>query len=149
MENIADSDGSDQHRIAIVGFSSESNIKTGKKVAKEAFVPVTQQDGSVNDALITAINSLKTEGATRSDLGLANAKNIFGEDSKNEEKRNRVVIMFTDGVPTTNSSFSKVVANDAIGHAKSMKDNGVTIYTIGIFDGANPAQKPITNQTDQ
>ncbi len=149
MENIADSDGSDQHRIAIVGFSSGSNIKTGKKVAKEAFVPVAQQDGSVNDALITAINSLKTEGATRSDLGLANAKNIFGEDSKNEEKRNRVVIMFTDGVPTTNSSFSKVVANDAIGHAKSMKDNGVTIYTIGIFDGANPAQKPITNQTDQ
>lgn len=47
--------------------------------------------------------------------------------------------MFTDGVPG-NSGFDISVANDAIKAAKTMKDNGVVVYTIGIFTGAEPSQ---------
>lgn len=47
--------------------------------------------------------------------------------------------MFTDGVPG-DSGFDISVANDAIKAAKTMKDNGVVVYTIGIFTGAEPSQ---------
>ena len=48
------------------------------------------------------------------------------------------MIFFTDGTPTTQSEFSNGVASDAISAAKAMKDAGASVYTIGIFDGANP-----------
>ena len=49
------------------------------------------------------------------------------------------MIFFTDGTPTTQSEFSNGVASDAIAAAKTMKDAGASVYTIGIFDGANPS----------
>ena len=51
----------------------------------------------------------------------------------------KIVIFFTDGTPTTQSEFSNGVASDAIAAAKTMKDAGASVYTIGIFDGANPS----------
>lgn len=57
----------------------------------------------------------------------------------NQAQRTQVVIMFTDGVPG-DSGFDISVANDAIKAAKTMKDNGVVVYTIGIFTGAEPSQ---------
>ena len=51
--------------------------------------------------------------------------------------RNRVVIVFTDGAPTSFNGFEKDVANDAITHAGAIKTAGATVYTIGIFSGAN------------
>lgn len=47
--------------------------------------------------------------------------------------------MFTDGEPG-DYDFDISVANDAIKAAKTMKDNGVVVYTIGIFTGADPSQ---------
>ena len=52
----------------------------------------------------------------------------------------KVVIVFTDGVPTKKSEFSTQVANTAISTAKTMKDKGVIVYAVGIFKGANPDQ---------
>ena len=46
--------------------------------------------------------------------------------------------MFTDGVPTTSSEFNTTVANAAITSSKNLKDDGATVYTVGIFTGANP-----------
>ena len=60
--------------------------------------------------------------------------------AKSDTNRQKVVIVFTDGVPTTTNEFDTDVANSAITAAKSMKDAGVTVYTVGIFNGANPAQ---------
>lgn len=51
----------------------------------------------------------------------------------------KIVIFFTDGTPTTQSEFSDRVASDAVAAAKTMKDAGASVYTIGIFDGANPS----------
>ena len=53
------------------------------------------------------------------------------------EKRNRVVIMFTDGSPTDSSGFQKSVANDAITTANNIKAAGATVYSIGVFSGAD------------
>ena len=57
----------------------------------------------------------------------------------NPAQRTQVVIMFTDGEPG-DYDFDISVANDAIKAAKTMKDNGVVVYTIGIFTGADPSQ---------
>ena len=53
------------------------------------------------------------------------------------EKRNRVVIVFTDGAPTSFNGFEKDVADNAITYAGTIKTTGATVYTIGIFAGAN------------
>lgn len=54
--------------------------------------------------------------------------------------RLKTVIVFTDGVPTKQSDFNTEVANTAISAAKAMKASDVTIYTVGIFNGANPTE---------
>jgi uncharacterized repeat protein (TIGR02543 family) len=52
--------------------------------------------------------------------------------------RQKVVIMFTDGQPSTWQSFSATVAKDAIKASRSIKDAGATVYTIGCF-GTTPS----------
>ena len=59
--------------------------------------------------------------------------------TSNRADAKKIVIFFTDGTPTTQSDFSNGVASDAIAAAKTMKDAGASVYTIGIFDGANPS----------
>ncbi len=154
-----------QHRIAIVGFASEygygnnteilsveghNTLITGTKedyigVAydeitnndyRNALQDVTDPDGQI--MLDNATNSLAANGATRSDLGMKMAEEILDANPVGNSGRKQVVIMFTDGTPTTSNSFSSSVANDAVNYAKNMKDAGVTVYTIGIFDGAQP-----------
>lgn len=76
----------------------------------------------------------KPEGATNVAAGMNSAQDMLSSSNGRE----KVVIVFTDGVPTTSSDFSIDVANNAIAIAKSMKDSGTKIYSIGIFGGANP-----------
>lgn len=63
------------------------------------------------------------------------------------EDAQKVVVFFTDGKPTRRSDFSPTVANNAIAAAKAMKDEGATVYTIGIFDGADPSADPTSYKT--
>lgn len=56
-------------------------------------------------------------------------------------------MFFTDGKPTSYSEFDSDVANAAVTAAKSMKDGKATVYTIGIFSGANPAADPSNKGT--
>lgn len=53
------------------------------------------------------------------------------------------MVLFTDGEPNgveDISGFESAAANQAIANSKSIKDAGATVYTIGVFDGANPSQ---------
>ena len=72
-------------------------------------------------------------------MGLA--KSII-KDAANDGRK-KVVIMFTDGEPNHSNGFSTTVANDAINASKSIKDTGATVYTIGIFSGADGT--PVTS----
>lgn len=51
-------------------------------------------------------------------------------------------MFFTDGKPTSYSEFDSDVANAAVTAAKKMKDGKATVYTIGIFSGADPVADP-------
>ncbi len=126
IEKAASADGT--HNMAIVTFGSEA----------EQLVGWTAVDASGASALINAINGLPQEprGATNVGAGMQEAQKLV--NSQTSTDRQKVVIVFTDGVPTTESDFDTNVANTAITAAKAMKDTGATIYTVGIFNGANP-----------
>lgn len=59
-----------------------------------------------------------------------------------QEARNnaqKVVIFFTDGEPNHQSGFDPRVANDAIDAAHGMKQSGALIYSVGVFQDADPS----------
>ena len=54
------------------------------------------------------------------------------------KERQKVVIVFTDGMPTESDEFDTGVADASIESALNLKNAGATVYTVGIFNGANP-----------
>ena len=121
------------HRISVVTFgSSASTLQDWTNV---------NEDGK--GTLQTAINGLPVipSGATNVAAGMERAENLMGRGynyTGGNTQRQKVVIVFTDGVPTTETDFDTTVATSAIASAKNLKDAGATVYTIGIFSGANP-----------
>jgi len=162
------------HRIAIVGFSSSGynnteiltgvTITTGNIISDNnpKYYPYNQQRNGVQygsatpavyaaalqdmltgegrTSVYNAINALTAHGGTQTLDGLTMAENIFINSPLNGEQRNRVVILFTDG--ETNSNRDNTVAK-----ARDLKNtHGATVYTVGIFDGAD-GTPPITSGT--
>ena len=147
-----------EHRIAVVGFASKSgngnNTEllsiTGRNSGSVgvAYNSITNQN--LKDVLQSmdtqggqnmvnaAITALAANGATRTDLGMDMAQRILNANPVPAgETRNRVVIVFTDGSPTDLSGFEMDVANAAINKANAIKNSGATVYSIGIFSGAD------------
>ena len=151
------------HRIAIVGFSSDgynnTEILTGcavnnnngvQYVAKPSSGTSTDYSEYISacgTALVTpqsakaAINYLEAAGGTETDKGMQMAKDILDNDSKKNDDRNRVVVLFTDGVPLIytneyNSQSTTDRANRAISISNGICDKA-TVYTVGVFSGAN------------
>ena len=119
------------HRISIVRFSSDASVA--------ADWTYTNTQG-VSD-LQRVVSNLSNGGDTYVDKGMNLAKiqleKPYIGDNTN---RQRVVILFTDGVPAPQDTnvFNISMANDALQAAKEIKDSKATVYTIGIFEGANP-----------
>lgn len=146
------------HRIAVVGFASKSGYGNNTELLSiagrnsgsvgVAYHNITNQnlkdvlqkvDTSAGQTMVsTAIDALAASGATRTDLGLDMAQRILSANPvQPNEKRNRVVIVFTDGAPTSSDGFETGVADKAITYAGTIKTTGATVYTIGIFAGAD------------
>ena len=146
------------HRIAVVGFASKSGYGDNTELLSiagsnsgsvgVAYHNITDQnlkdvlqevDTSAGQTMVsTAIDALAASGATRTDLGLDMAQRILSANPvQPNEKRNRVVIVFTDGAPTSSDGFETGVADKAITYAGTIKTTGATVYTIGIFAGAD------------
>lgn len=123
------------HRIALVTFGADASVLKGW----------TFVDGAGKTALQRAMTDLSDSptGATNVAAGMSRAETLMGSGynyTGQNGARQKVVIVFTDGVPTKASTFDTTVASDAIGVAKRLKDAGVTVYSIGIFSGANPSE---------
>lgn len=128
--------------IAVVKFASdkEYDVGNGYNGSGYNYSQIVQNLTAVNEAgansLKTAVNQLTAAGATRADYGMQHAQTIVNGAMGNG--RQKVVIMFTDGQPSTWQGFSATVAKDAIEASKSIKDAGATVYTIGCF-GTTPS----------
>lgn len=94
-------------------------------------------------ALKSSVSRLSANGATPAGKGMAAAQTALLRARPGAKK---VVIFFADGVPTTQNTFSTRVANDAVTTALAMKSAGTLIYSIGIFEGANPEQQSFGNR---
>lgn len=134
-----------QHKVAIVKFAGNETDKVGNDTYRsgvhsynysQTMQGLTACTVGGAKSLKGTIDSIKPAGATRADYGMKQAEkniNTFGRaDAK------KIIVFFTDGTPTSQSEFNSTVANAAVTAAKDMKDGGATVYTIGIFDGANP-----------
>ena len=120
------------HRMAIVTFGSNASTLLGWTYVDEAGKTTLQGK----------INNLPDEpsGGTQTGAGMEQAKTLMVTNysySGSNTERQKVVILFTDGVPG-DSGFDTTVATNAIASARNLKDAGATVYTVGIFSGANP-----------
>lgn len=144
-QNQGISDESKQHQVSIVKFAGNKSAAVGNDTYRnggylynysqvmKAMSPCTDEA-----AFTSTINSISPAGATRADYGL---QLVQGQTSSREDAK-KIVIFFTDGSPTSYSSFEPEVASSAVSAAKAMKDAKATVYTIGIFSGANPSADP-------
>ena len=123
------------HRISIVTFGSDASVLQG-------WTPVSQDGKKTLQGEITGLPSTPS-GATNVGDGMKQAETLMGSGynyTGSNTTRQKVVVVFTDGVPTTQSDFNTTVANTAIKSAKALKDSGATVYSVGIFNGAKPEQ---------
>lgn len=132
------------HRIALVTFGSDASTLQG-------WITV---DNAGKTALQGKVNGLPNtpSGATNAGAGMATAESLMGSGyhyTGANTTRQKVVVLFTDGVPTTSSDFDTGVADSAIKSAKNLKDAGVTVYSVGIFNGANPDELYGASNFDQ
>lgn len=133
-----------QHRVAIVKFAGDKTTKVGNDTYRQGqnwynysqvMKGLTDCSGGNVTILQDTIKSIQPTGATRADYGLQLAEDI----TSGRADAKKVVVFFTDGTPTSFNTFNPDVANDGVAAAKSMKDGKATVYTIGIFSGANPS----------
>lgn len=143
-QNASISDATKQHRVSIVKFAGEKSNKVGNDTYREGWYTynysqvmkdMTACSETTKGSFKDTINAINPAGATNAAAGMELAQ---GQISKRSDAK-KIVIFFTDGTPTTQSEFSNRVASDAVAAAKVMKDAGASVYTIGIFDGANPS----------
>ncbi len=157
-ENIATTDDNINHRIAVVGFASQSGYGNNTELLsisgnnsgsvgvaydsisdqnlKDVVQNMNTTDGQ--NMVKAAINALAAQGATRIDLGMDMAERILVNNPVGEnENRKRVVVVFTDGAPTSFDGFDYDVATAADQYATAIKKMGVTVYSVGVFPGAD------------
>lgn len=145
------------HRIAIVGFASGYSYGWNKYSYDntELFVGQTQYryNGgnsdydatdrwaaqnhysealqSANDQnLRDSINALDADGGTLTNYGMEMANGIL--NTVNNPERGKVVIVFTDGQPGW-EGYDDDVAREAVSQADTARNNGATVYSVGVF----------------
>lgn len=137
-----------KHNISIVKFAGKSNDTVGDNTYKEdgykynysQIVKELTDAKSGQTELKKAVNTLTAAGATRADYGMQYAQSILSNRSADRKDATKVVVMFTDGEPTSGSKFESPVANAAISAAKELKAGGATVYTVGCMNGADASR---------
>lgn len=157
-DGVLETDDDVKHRVAVVGFASQSGHGNNTELLSiagsnsgsvgVAYNSITNQNLTAvlqdmtteggQQMVQSAIGALAAEGATRADLGMDMADRILNANPvPNGEKRTRVVVFFTDGSPTSSNGFETSVASDAISKAGTIKAGGASVYSVGIFEGAD------------
>lgn len=139
-DGILGTDDDINFRIAVVSFADRaSNLTNGL---------VNMDDRNGVSTVNSAVNGIKANGNTYPANGLNTANSIFSANSVDLSQRNRVVVLFTDGYPaeggTDNINYG--LCDSAIASAYTSKNTyGATVYTVGIFAGADPESDINTN----
>lgn len=152
--NAGISKADQRHSVAVVKFSGNKTKLVGNDTYRDGghtynysqvMQNLTVVDANGASNLKAKVNAISPAGATRSDYGLELAQSQL---ERGRDGARKVVVFFTDGKPTSYSDFDDGVASSAIATAKAIKDAGGTVYTIGIFSGANATADPTATSSE-
>lgn len=146
-QNAKITDTDKKIKLSIVKFSGKITNMIGNDTYRykgntynysQIMQELTVCEDSGAAALKNAVSGIQPAGSTQADNGLLQAQKAL-ESARPDAKK--VVIFFTDGTPTSFSNFEPSVASNAVATAKSLKSKstGAEVYTVGIFDGADPS----------
>lgn len=142
-QNAKITDPDKKIKLSIVKFAGKNKDTVGndtygalKKNYSQIVKDLTVCEGNGAAELTTAVEAIRPEGSTRADYGLQQAQRALQRAPRPNAKQ--VVIFFTDGSPNDDGGFDNDIASDAIKAAKSLKNAGTVVYTVGIFKGADP-----------
>lgn len=140
--NKGSQSGSEPVRVGLVKFSGEESDKVGDGMYRKDgyrynYSQIVSNLTADMNGLKTKVNKLEAAGSTQADNGFKRAVKVMENAPRTDAKK--VVIFFTDGSPTSTNGFEEKVANNAVTAAKSLKEGGATVYSIGIFSGADPS----------
>lgn len=118
------------HRVGIITYGDNETLRYG----------LAEVNAAGQSALKEAVDSLNTPNAGDRDISgaMALARDQLAAAGSYGE-RQAVVILLTTGNPKDRSyDFSSGVANGAIGASLSMKQQGALVYSVGMFEEADP-----------
>lgn len=132
--NGAISNPEKQHRVSIVSFSSDASIVQS----------LTACTDGTKDGIKRAVGRLSRGGDTYPGKAMEKAVAAFRAAPRTDA--HKVVVFFTDGnpAPAGTNDFNVDLANSGVTGSKRLKDDGATVYSIGIFEGADPSKDEAT-----
>lgn len=155
-ENAQITNPDNQHRIALVKFAGDQmRYSIGDDTYRDGgynynYTQAVSDFSTDTTALTNDVNGLHAAGATAADYGFTLADAVMeggrhgsGRDSATyagaRDNAQKVVIFFTDGEPNHGNDFDPSVAADAVNTAYRLKQNNVSVYSIGVMTGADPS----------
>ncbi|SFX14579.1 FctA domain-containing protein, partial [Olsenella sp. kh2p3] len=136
-------------RVSIVKFAGTKKSAVGNDTYGQNEYNNSQIVNNLTSdmsALKSSVRALRAGGATSADYGMELASTELG---KARSDANKCVIFFTDGEPNHSKGFDDSVANSAISTAKTLKNSGTTVYSIGVLSGADPSADPTSWNTSK
>lgn len=135
--------GSELVHVGLVKFAGDKTDKIGDDMYRSGrytynYSQIVSNLTANMSGLKNKVSKLKAAGATQADNGFNLAVKVMGSASARTDAK-KVVIFFADGSPTSSNGFEKEVANNAVTAAEKLKDGGAAVYSIGIFDKADPS----------
>lgn len=133
--------GSEPVRVGLVKFAGDEKDEIGDDTYRSGgytynYSQIVSDLTANMSGLKTKVDELEAAGSTRADNGFKRAVKVMENARPNAKK---VVIFFADGTPSSVSDFDASVANGAVTEAKTLKGQGDMVYSIGIFDKADPS----------
>ena len=144
-KNAAIADNGNKIRVSLVKFASNKSDSVGNNTYQEHtwhgtythnYTQIVNNLTDDMNALSASVDKLQAGGATQANYGLEKASAVLASARANAKK---VVVFFTDGEPNSSNGFDDKVADAAVANAKTLKDSGTTIYSVGVFPKANPS----------
>ena len=141
-EENAGKNAEQQHRVSIVSYSGDADAyNAGSRRDPQYFVNCTE--GSNANNLKGYVTGLSYSGGTEAETGFEEAQHIIdgtndmGDGARTEAKK--VVVFFTDGMPGDGDYVENDNAGQSVNIAREMKTAGVSVYSVGVFQGADPS----------
>ena len=104
--------------------------------------PASQHPTVINsgyNGISSDINMGDVNKSTNSGAAMNVAKGIVDDNLADYslDERTTVVVMFTDGEPSSGNNFNATIATNCIAAAHDIKEEDVIVYTIGLLSGSD------------